>query len=79
MSTVVRRRVALAAGAISIAGMAVLAGCSSSDKPAEGTSPSSKPTATEKVVRSGVNNSFSPTVKAKPAPTALPGGNQIGN
>lgn len=76
ISTVARRRAALAAGVLAITTMAALGGCGSPDKPADTTPSSSSETVpTEKGVRTGGNNSFSPTVKARPAPTARIGGN----
>lgn len=79
MGSTFTRRLALAAGAAAIVGMGTLTACSSAtkEKPAETTAPASAssnaPKPTEKKVGSGGNNSFSPTVKAPPAPTALPG------
>ena len=82
MSSTLTRQLALAAGAAAIIGMGTLTACSSStkEKPAETTAPtqtsgapsSNAPSPTEKAVGGGAN-SFSPTVKARPAPTALPG------
>ena len=81
MSSTVTRQLALAAGAVAIVGMGALTACSTAtkDKPAETTAPSQSssapsnaPSPTEKAVGGG-GNSFSPTVKARPAPTALPG------
>jgi len=79
MGSTLTRQLALAAGAAAIVGMGALTACSSEtkEKPAESSAPSSPsakaPQPTEKKVGSGSNNSFSPTVKAPPAPTALPG------
>lgn len=77
------RRIALAAGAAALLGMGALSACSSDtkEKPAETKAPESSapqtpgnaPQPTEKKVGPGGNNSFSPTVTARPAPTALPG------
>lgn len=75
------RRVALAAGAAAIVGMGALSACSSDTKekpaetkaPTESSAPANAPMPTEKKVGPGGNNSFSPTVTARPAPTALPG------
>jgi len=77
MSSTLTRKLALAAGGLAIVGMGALSACSSADKdkPAETTAPSQSsnaPSPTEKAVGGGAN-SFSPTVKARPAPTALPG------
>lgn len=81
LSDRVTRRIALVAGATALVGMGALTACGSDtkDKPAETKSPSSSqssapaPEPTEKKVGPGGNNSFSPTVTARPAPTALPG------
>jgi len=77
------RQIALAVGAAALVGMGALTACSTDtkEKPTETKSPSSSapatptnaPSPTEKAVGPGGNNSFSPTVKARPAPTALPG------
>lgn len=78
MSSTLTRKLALAAGGLAIVGMGALSACSTAtkDKPAETTAPSQSssnaPSPTEKAVGGG-GNSFSPTVKARPAPTALPG------
>ncbi len=81
MRSSLARKFALAVGAIGIAGMSALSACGSdtNEQPAETTSltPSSSapppPSTGEKAAGSGGNNSFSPSVKARPAPTALPG------
>lgn len=80
MRSSLTRQVALAAGAVAIVGMGALSACSTEtkEKPAETTAPTqssapAQPSPTEKAVGPGGNNSFSPTVKARPAPTALPG------
>lgn len=80
MRSSLTRQFALAAGAVAIVGMGALSACSTEtkEKPAETTAPTqssapAKPSPTEKNVGPGGNNSFSPTVKARPAPTALPG------
>jgi len=75
------RRIALAAGAVAIVGMGALSACSTDTKekptetqaPTESSAPANSPVPTEKKVGPGGNNSFSPTVTARPAPTALPG------
>ena len=81
MSSTLTRQLALAAGAAAIVGMGALSACSTGtkEKPAQTTAPSQSsgassnaPSPTEKAVGGGAN-SFSPTVKARPAPTALPG------
>ncbi len=75
-----KRQFALAAGAVAIVGMGALSACSSDkqEEPAETTSPTqtsapASPSPTEKRSDSGNLGSFSPTAKARPAPTALPG------
>ena len=83
MSSTLTRQFALATGALAIVGMGALSACSTDtkEKPTETKAPTSQsgapassnaPSPTEKAVGGG-GNSFSPTVKAKPAPTALPG------
>ena len=80
LSARLTRQFALATGAVAIVGMGALTACSTAtkDKPTEAPSssatsaPSNAPTPTEKAV-GPAGPSFSPTVKAKPAPTALPG------
>lgn len=71
------RQIALFAGALAIFGMGTLTACSKDkEKAPETTSPSTSapaPSPTEKAVSPGGANSFTPTVKAPPAPTALPG------
>ena len=85
MRSFLTRKFALTAAAAAIVGMGALSACSSDSKenPAETTAPtqssapaspsSNAPSPTEKAVGPGGSNSFSPTVKARPAPTALPG------
>ena len=79
MRSSLTRQFALAAGAVAIVGMGALSACSTEtkEKPAETpptqSSAPAKPSPTEKAVGPGGNNSFSPTIKARPAPTALPG------
>ena len=83
-----QRSIALLAAAAALAGMATLAACGTKDKdkdkPADTSPPMSSMTEsapaspTEKAVQPGSNgsmpaNSFTPTVTARPAPTALPG------
>ncbi|MFN8042199.1 MAG: hypothetical protein U0S13_02425 [Mycobacterium sp.] len=58
--------------------MGALSACGKSEKEAPSTTPSTStsapaPSPTEKNVGPGGANSFTPTVKAPPAPTALPG------
>lgn len=78
MSSRLTRQVALFAGGLAIVGMGALTACSKGEEKApETTSPTSTsapaPSPTEKAVSPGGPNSFTPTVKAPPAPTALPG------
>lgn len=85
MRSTLTRQFALGVGAVAIVGMGALSACGSDtkEKPAETTAPTQSsapaspsanaPSPTEKKVGPGGNNSFSPTVKARPAPTALPG------
>ena len=88
-ATRAQRRVAMVMGASALVGMGIVTACSPREKPSEPPSSSSNPSATapasptEKSVPgvvapgahsgSGPQNSFSPTVTARPAPTALPG------
>lgn len=81
LSARLTRQIALAAGAAALIGMGTLTACSTGTKekptetksPTESSAPSNAPSPTEKKVGPGGNNSFSPTVTARPAPTALPG------
>lgn len=79
-----RRAIALLATAAALVGMGALTACGTKDKPADTKPPMSSmtesmpPSPTEKAVKPGSNgsmptNSFTPTVTARPAPTALPG------
>lgn len=76
------RRVALVAGAVAIAGMGSLTACSkeTKEKPAETKAPSesSAPASPSPTEKQSVG-SFTPSVKAPPAPTALPGNVVTGN
>jgi hypothetical protein len=83
LSSRLTRQFALVTGAVALVGMGALSACSTTkdkEKPAETpsqstsapASPSNAPAPTEKAV-SPAGPSFSPTVKARPAPTALPG------
>lgn len=73
------RQIALVAGGLAIVGMGTLTACGKSkEKAPESTTPTTTtsapaPSPTEKAVSPGGPNSFTPTVKAPPAPTALPG------
>ncbi|APE17701.1 hypothetical protein H7J51_20995 [Mycobacterium crocinum] len=79
MSGRLTRQIALFAGGLAIVGMGTLTACGKSkEKAPESTTPTTTtsapaPSPTEKAVSPGGPNSFTPTVKAPPAPTALPG------
>lgn len=77
-SAVVLRRVALVAGTAAIMASGTLVACSSKEKPAEST-PSSTGAANVSPTEKANVGSFRPTVKARPAPTALPGNVVTGN
>ena len=89
MTTSHTRRIGLLLGGIAVVGAAALSGCSpSSEKPSKSTeapspsaSQSNPPAPTEKApnLTPGGANSFSPTIKAPAAPTALPGNVITGN
>ena len=85
LSARLTRQIALAAGAAALVGMGTLTACSSTkEKPADTTAPSASssapaPAPTEKNLTPGGANSFSPTIKAPAAPTALPGNVITGN
>lgn len=74
------RRVALVIGGGAIIAMGALVGCSSSETPAPSTTPTTTTTVTptEKNLTPGGPNSFSPPVKAPPAPTGEPGTHRSG-
>lgn len=76
-SAVAIRKVALIAGAAAILSSGALAACAK-EKPAE-TKPSSSVAPTVSGTEKVNIGSFAPTVKAKPAPTALPGNVITGN
>jgi len=73
------RQIALFAGGVAIVGMGTLTACGKDSKeaPSSTTTPTSSsapaPSPTEKALTPGGANSFTPTVKAPAAPTALPG------
>jgi hypothetical protein len=76
------RRIAVVAGAAAIVGMGSLTACSTTtkDKPAETKAPSESSAApTPSPTEKKSVGSFTPTVKAPPAPTALPGNVISGN
>lgn len=78
-SVVVVRKIALVAAGAALVGSGALTACSQQEKPTETKAPSSStapsPSPTEKINV----GSFTPTVKAPPAPTALPGNVITGN
>lgn len=82
------RRIAMTATATALIGMGLLTACGTTEKPVETPAPPNSSATvsvspTEKSVQgaitpgprsgSGPANSYSPTAKARPAPTALPG------
>ena len=79
------RRIALTVGASSLVGIGMLTACDSKEKPAETPAPASPSSSapvspSEKSVPGAFNpgkpspqNSFAPSITARPAPTALPG------
>lgn len=82
------RRIALTAAASALMGMGLLTACGTAEKPAQTPTPPNSSanvsvSPTQKYVPgaitpgpksgSGPANSYSPTAKARPAPTALPG------
>jgi hypothetical protein len=78
MSGRLTRQIALCAGGLAIVGMGTLTACGKSGENAPSSTTSTTtsapaPSPTEKAVSPGGPNSFTPTVKAPPAPTALPG------
>jgi hypothetical protein len=79
MSGRLTRQIALFAGGLAIVGMGTLTACGKSgEKSPSSTTPTTTtsapaPSPTEKAVSPGGPNSFTPSVKAPPAPTALPG------
>ncbi|WP_284225841.1 hypothetical protein [Mycobacterium antarcticum] len=77
------RRLALVAGGSAVVAMAALsAGCSSTESPSPSTSTTTTTTSvtpTEKSLTPGGPNSFSPPVKAPPAPTGEPGTHRSGS
>jgi hypothetical protein len=78
MSGRLTRQIALVAGGLAIVGMGTLTACGKSKDTTPSTTPTTTtsapaPSPTEKAVSPGGANSFTPTVKAPPAPTALPG------
>jgi hypothetical protein len=78
-----RRRLAVGIGVIAIGAMGTLSACAGEEKKEAPTTtttttttttpPSVEPT--EKGLNPGGGNKFTPTVKAPPAPTAIPGDN----
>ncbi|MEU0494143.1 hypothetical protein [Mycobacterium sp. NPDC006124] len=83
MSSLTTRRVAAGLGIAAFVSMGALTACGGSEKPAPSsttetstTAPSATPT--EKSISPSGGNSFSPPVKAPPAPTGVPGTNHTG-
>lgn len=75
-SGLVRRLPVIAGGAAIIAMTALTAACGGSESPSPSSTTTTTTTSvspTEKNITPGGANSFSPTVKAPAAPTALPG------
>ncbi|MBU3750533.1 MAG: hypothetical protein FGM52_08785 [Mycobacterium sp.] len=70
------RQVALVAGAAAILGAGALTACAKEEKPAE-TKPSTSAPSVSPSEKAQIG-SWSPTVKAPPAPTALPGNIKTG-
>ena len=90
MRTSHTRRITLLLGGVAVVGVTALSGCSpSGEKPGKTTEPSQTapspsgtgPSPTEKAptLTPGGPNSFTPGIKAPPAPTALPGNVITGN
>ena len=82
LSSRLMRRIAVVAGTAAIVGMGSLTACSTAtkDKPAETKAPSESSAApTPSPTEKKSVGSFTPSVKAKPAPTALPGNVISGN
>lgn len=75
LSSRLSRRIALVAGAVAIAGMGSLTACSTAtkEKPAETKAPSESSAPAPSPTEKKSVGSFTPSVKAPPAPTALPG------
>ena len=76
LSSRVTRQIALVAGAAAIVGSGMLTACAK-EKPAE-TKPSSSTSAPVVSETEKAPGSFAPPVKAKAAPTALPGNERAG-
>jgi hypothetical protein len=77
------KKIALLAGGLAIVGMGTLTACGKSNNAPSTTTTTTTTTTTsapapspnEKAISPGGPNSFSPTVIAPPAPTAIPGQN----
>ena len=83
MNSRLTRRVAAGLGIAAFVSMGALTACGGSEKPSPSsttetstTAPSATPT--EKSINPTGGNSFSPPVKAPPAPTGVPGTNHTG-
>jgi hypothetical protein len=74
------RQLALVAGGSAIIAMGTLTACGKSESPSPSsttpTTSSAAPTPTEKSINPSGGNSFTPPVKATPAPTVQPGDHQ---
>ena len=83
MNSRLTRRVAAGLGVAAFISMGALTACGGSEKPApssttETTTTAPSVTPTEKSISPSGGNSFSPPVKAPPAPTGVPGTNHTG-
>ena len=77
-SLLVRRFAAVAGGAAIVAMVGLTASCGDKEKETPETSTTTTPssvTPTEKSISPTGGNLFTPTIKAPPAPTAIPGDN----
>ena len=83
MSSRTTRRVAAGLGIAAFVSMGALTACGGSETPSPSSTTESSTTApsatpTEKSISPSGGNSFSPPVKAPPAPTGVPGTNHTG-
>jgi hypothetical protein len=80
MPTRTTRRVAASLGVAALISMGALTACGESESPSPSstTSTTTSVTPTEKSINPTGGNSFSPPVKAPPAPTGVPGSNHTG-
>ncbi|MBJ7337010.1 hypothetical protein [Mycolicibacterium sp.] len=77
------RRIAAGIGVAAFISMGTLTACGGSESPSPSSTTTTTTTApsvtpTEKSINPGSGNSFSPGVKAPPAPTGMPGTNHTG-